>query len=519
MTSLTDLESSMAKLREFLGEGAFKAWGVLLEKAHKQGLRLRGRIERSGTVPDDFVFADSKDDFVIPATEVAVFLRAWLQFHQLAAGLERRLEAASARSFSGRAAQVERPPDSKAIPSPELMFSPACASYARSLIDPFTKGRGSGVCYGPCFPSVKLTTVVKGTFSLQASAASGDKNLGWIMVNPWAFTANDGSSVRYTNTTSTTTGLVTSGGISAASSPSPFAAAVFDSTTYNTKRLVSAGIRFRYRGTQLNMGGSAIGIAEPNHASLDNATPTVTSSVLKSNYQLVEVENPDRKFHSVTWQPINMEEMAYHNNTTRPSSLNAWNMAIMVDGPGTSASAVAGSYDYEVVVNWEVTGPAVASYSHTPCYSDSVGFSAIMAVDRDYSLHSEKELVREEKTLFQQASQAVLHGASGFGRYAALKARDAGLRAVSGVVSAAANNYFGSLVGRRYAHRHSITSGVVRGPRDRSIAPEDVVETITPAPEPAEAEREYGDGKPVIIPVGWQSPTVAEEYGNQWTEL
>jgi len=166
-----------------------------------------------------------------------------------------------------------------------LLFSLSeCASkYAVALGKPFSEG-ARGACI-PTFPSrasEKVTAISRGTFS------TGTAGIGFIALSPT--TSNSSECIYYTSATyspsivhinpddNSSLGFAYGADVKAGvMSQIPYEAAVFTDATSGAGptvngRIVSYGVRVRYIGTQLDMGGRMTGFVSPAHSNLNGSS-------------------------------------------------------------------------------------------------------------------------------------------------------------------------------------------------------------------------------------------------------
>lgn len=227
-------------------------------------------------------------------------------------------------------------------------LSECAINYVKAIHAPWSSVRAC-VPLEPCFPSMKVTTWVKG------SMVTGTQGVGFVLVKPTAMVANDANSVFFSSnaTTFVTAALSTSAaGTGATNSNSPFTASTFtaDETYY---RLVGCGIRVRYVGTELNRGGSVVSLCEPDHTSLD----TFGRGSLMT-YKSVHAEATRRGWHECCWFPIDAVEVAYRADPVNDSTPC---MAVMVQAADSGTSV---TYEYEVFCKFEAHGRTAQSMTY-----------------------------------------------------------------------------------------------------------------------------------------------------------
>lgn len=143
-------------------------------------------------------------------------------------------------------------------------------------------------------------------------------------------------------------------------------------------RAVSYGVRVKYTGTQLNMGGTIGGFFEPSHNVLtgfDYTMATVTSRPIAS------YESVDRRMNfQLQTNAVNAHEVAfqqvvypYTNTYVAPSysafRANAIGVIVIQGEPGNT-------FNVEIVTHYEYTGNLVGPMS-SPTHTDARGFEIV----------------------------------------------------------------------------------------------------------------------------------------------
>jgi hypothetical protein len=121
-------------------------------------------------------------------------------------------------------------------------------------------------------------------------------------------------------------------------------------------RLVSTGLRARYTGTNLNMGGVYTGLEEPDHRSLLGKGLSEVRAYDKAFSSPV-----DRNWFEVTYQPVTSEEYNFHNSSFANASGEHFMVICVTGTPGNT-------FDLEAWINVEYTGPQARGKSATPMY-------------------------------------------------------------------------------------------------------------------------------------------------------
>jgi hypothetical protein len=268
--------------------------------------------------------------------------------------------------------------------------------YATALVNPF-KSFARELCIPDTIviPSFKFRTFTRGVFS------TGVLGVGFAIYNP--FLANmfqtgptgtlTNDPVIYTTTAypnayyawSITAGAYSTG-IAGAGSNSPFTPGfwqiglVAGDSRSRQYRLVAAGIRVRYIGTDFRNQGRLILYRSEGNQTVYNASTVLTgSNLLASTYaQSVPVS---RKSSYVFYQPdqatlLNYQSVNVYDPTLGggPAIGNAnWSLLIYVDGGDTTTPQ---SWEFEACSWYEAVG---SQLSVTMSHSDPVGFGAVNA--------------------------------------------------------------------------------------------------------------------------------------------
>jgi len=136
-------------------------------------------------------------------------------------------------------------------------------------------------------------------------------------------------------------------------------------------RVVCAGLRIRYTGTELNRGGIIHAIEEPAHASLnDFGINQVTA--YESHFRCAVT----RDWCTLTYTPVNTIEMDYtpdfYSQGTEPTYTTDLNHYMGFIVQGTNAAA---PFEYEAIALLEVIGSQVRDLK--PASADMAGLSAV----------------------------------------------------------------------------------------------------------------------------------------------
>jgi len=242
--------------------------------------------------------------------------------------------------------------------------------YGRSLVNPFT---GPVACV-PTYPvskTRKVRTFARGTF--QTSATNG---FGYIVADPSRALTNDAPCVVGSNSASTQTSMdwtVVGQNVQFLSNSEYGFASIGDSPTQIEYKQVSAGLKVRYIGTELDRGGQIIGLQDQNHA-----------SVFQRNISSVDGEETsrrfaiDRKWKRVLFRPLEGSDLdfldALSTYTPGPTDMSFF-MCFVIQAPNVTTSL---SFEFEFFANFEVIGRNVRGL--TTSHVDPVGAAAVQAV-------------------------------------------------------------------------------------------------------------------------------------------
>ena len=252
-------------------------------------------------------------------------------------------------------------------------MSACAASYARSLADPFTDYQA---CI-PDFPALltgRQHTFAKGTFTTSTNPAAG--GFGFIAIAPNNGIANNGLAVFLNTPASASTSFNFLAGANAqgrnTNSQYPFAA--FAAGNNLQYRIVSAGLKIRYVGSELIRGGQIVGIHHPAHYSLQGYDIALLDAYIESSRLPVS-----RDWTSVVYHPVDTDDLDWQNtfppNGASPTDTTLY-MGLCVQSPdSTGANPL--QFEYEAHFNYELSGPLVLNKE--PSHVDPVGHGAVNA--------------------------------------------------------------------------------------------------------------------------------------------
>lgn len=251
-----------------------------------------------------------------------------------------------------------------------VAMKPCSLHYMQAVLDPFNyRLSGKEVCIPDLWdlPSFKFSTRVRGTFITGATAGgvvispftfSNDEVFGFVSLSPYGGNVMPGTA---------------DVGVSS-----------FEDSQFpwgvdfpRQVRLVACGLRARYIGTQLNLGGQilpvAICTAEGNVVHLD--------SNQISNMNNTEQYPSSRAWHGCCWRPTTQDQMSYIFGSFPASSNSNCKMGILCI-PATANQP----FEYEVVRFFEAVSQSATSGSGsssnsvpstTASDSDIVGLSTV----------------------------------------------------------------------------------------------------------------------------------------------
>lgn len=230
--------------------------------------------------------------------------------------------------------------------------------YLKSLCDPLTwPAMGIPATGGSTLTSLKQHCFAKGSMTI------GIAGWGFVVVSPGLMTFSDAASVFYTTSAFTSTFVTTVGtGVAPASSNSMFTQSDVGPAPAAAFRVVSCGLRVRYNGPQLQMGGTSHLLQQPRHESVQGFTASTIDAYKQSIRDVV-----DRRWDNVLYCPV---QLGFADVPTYPPYSNYF-MCVLVQGtPGNT-------FDWEVYQNCELAGPNIRG--QTAVVNDPVGYGAATA--------------------------------------------------------------------------------------------------------------------------------------------
>jgi hypothetical protein len=239
-------------------------------------------------------------------------------------------------------------------------------------------------------PSEKFVSISRGIF--QPSMTTG---FGFISMNPWLMAISDpaivGASSRFpitfttaafTGTSYTFTiagGAITTTGVVNSGTSSPYSVGFLEPEGDTTRqlRLVAAGLRIRYAGTELNRGGRALCYESEAVSSISQGS-TTQSLLNDTRYSTTPI---NRQWMQTTYNPSNDDYISYEPfsafdplQSSPPNLLGAASLIVLLDAAITSAGPV--NFEFEAISYFEIFGTNINHL--TASHADSVGYGAIL---------------------------------------------------------------------------------------------------------------------------------------------
>jgi hypothetical protein len=280
-------------------------------------------------------------------------------------------------------------------------LSACAAQYGQTLANPFTGPLGCVPEY-PSLPSLKARVYAKGSFS------TGAAGFGTIAVDPERSVVNDNSCVlfstaSYAGTTMSTD--PTAVGISSAMSNATYAQADIGNSAADVAfRVVGSGLKIRYTGTQLNMGGVKICLHDPTHANL----ALRTESEMDAEKQSVRI-SVTREWTTVLYRPVARNELNYRGTIQAHTDTNAFYMGILIQSADPSLTL---PFEFEFFTVVEYQGRIVRG--QTPTHADPVGAAAASFVTQVSSALQPSNASDHQRSssIVQHMASYVAHGMS-----------------------------------------------------------------------------------------------------------
>ena len=301
--------------------------------------------------------------------------------------------------------QAARLPQRTRLPAPTKRagLSVPATQYAQSLANPFT-GPLASVPDFPSVPSRRLRVYSRGFFS------TGTANIGFVCAAPPMASRADVDSVWYSSSSFAGTYFDTntaSVGAWSGRTNSDYSNADYGPGTLLRGRIVSSGLRIRYSATNLNRGGTVLGLVTPNHNLLTSITFNVAD-----NYECSARFTPSTKWQTLNYCPVTQEELMFDiycgaaNGTTSPFPY----MGFIVQSPEPTIPI---TFQFEYYSVLEVQG--INARGLVPSLADPAGFAAVQtAAQMSMMRPHEKTPEASAKALVEHAHQVASHTISGW---------------------------------------------------------------------------------------------------------
>jgi len=223
-----------------------------------------------------------------------------------------------------------------------VCLSAATCEWAEAMADPFRALPDATIPLPPAIPSQGVTVFAKGTF------ATGTGQRGFVAMNPAGMLASNVDAVYASVATYAGTTISQAAPNVGYGSNSPYIAADFGGTVPDGDlqwRIVAAGLRARYVGTELERGGRLFSLSEPDHQNLVGSDQSDLQA-----YDSCKDDAVTRAWRSALWAPA--RESDFHYSSTAPASLGSCPMGIIATAPTTTSQ----TYQWEAWVHAEFIG-------------------------------------------------------------------------------------------------------------------------------------------------------------------
>lgn len=304
--------------------------------------------------------------------------------------------------------------------SEQYKLSPCAKHYVDSLVNPFDGEPGACIPMLPNCPSSKKRYWARGVFS------TGTNSAGWIVGRPymandsWVAAATNSS---YTGTASTQLNTSTfGGGVTSYNCNSEFNGPAFEAPGNGVSgasavagRVVSWGLRIRYRGTELNRGGTVTLFEEPEHLDITNNNSSgggmsLATMLAYENVQTHPIPS-DGSWLYLTGLPVYPWEFDYDDTSLgydfSSSSVGGYPPAYLC--AFVESAAASQPFDFEVFLNLELIGGGVRG--KTPSHFDAMGAQVGLEAVRTQTISAGKS---KENAPARSSNRSFLQGLSDF---------------------------------------------------------------------------------------------------------
>lgn len=217
-----------------------------------------------------------------------------------------------------------------------------------------------------CMPDAIVLPTGKRRLMLKGTGSTGTTGVGYVLGQPYNPTNNGSGTITTTAASVGTTATAFSGFTNYALSPFTNGSYAIGDIGLNSVeyRICAFGIRVRFKGTQLNKGGTVYAYRSPSNSELWTVTPDalIPLSTCKS-YDFGD------EWVTVRWKIATPTDTDFASAIATTSAL-----ALIV----VAATGDAQPFEYQAVTFFELVGSNVNSL--TESHSDPVGFGAVQAV-------------------------------------------------------------------------------------------------------------------------------------------
>lgn len=250
----------------------------------------------------------------------------------------------------------------RTVPSKKNLMSKCAFEYAHALANPFD---------GPlaCTPKTPSVYSLKTRNFVRGSGSTGTNSFGYVIADPFDPT-NDGDPVSLTDALFTGTGAtlfaLSGTGITTANTNSLFTLSDIGSSLEN--RIVAAGIRVRYTGTELNMGG----IIVPYSDTLTNAVNGDSFNTLLTRDPVqAPIQDFNRSWTTCVYTPADVAQTDF-----TAGAINVHTMVIAVN-----SAAITQPFEWEFFNIIEYKGASARGATKTDV--DPTGYATALDFIRD----------------------------------------------------------------------------------------------------------------------------------------
>jgi hypothetical protein len=275
-----------------------------------------------------------------------------------------------------------------------------CAKhYFKALANPFDISNG-GACVPmlPCLDSVKRYAFSRGTGKVQANGFGGISATPCVAGDALCIKVTDGSGTGQKIGSTSTTDSTQNSGLSGSS----FANGLVQA------RIVSCGIRIRFRGKPLEANGTVYAFEEPAH--LD--TQSMTFQQL-GDFGRVKNQKFGKDWIAITWQPVLPREYEYSSDGTFDTNVLPLAILISADSPNGTMP-----FDWEYFVHYEAIGSGIQgkTRSHVSPVEAPRALAALSTLSSEFF-----SAVSNGRVDLGRAAQLAIEAGTNFGSMLALR--------------------------------------------------------------------------------------------------